>query len=220
MFLKKLMIGFFSMVFLLTACSGTKTEFSWSNENFKGKIENIYIIGIAKNDFNRMYFENTFYQKLKNEGVKSIPSSTSLPKDQATSKDVIVQKMTENNCDSVLLTRVTNQRTVATFTSGRSSYRYVPGPTYSGVRLYERPAYYNAWDNYYYAAYQVVVKPPTTTNIVKLTVESVLYDLKTEELIWSALMETDLEANVEDMIRKFVDEAVKDLKQVGLISQQ
>jgi len=44
-----------------------------------------------------------------------------------------------------------------------------------------------------------------------------LYDLRTEELIWSAQMETDLESNVEDMMKKFVEQAVGELKMKGFI---
>ncbi len=121
------------------------------------------------------------------------------------------------NADSVLLTRVIDQRTKATFTSGGRGYQYVPGPSFREAQVYERLPYYNNWSSYYSSGYQVVTQAPTVTKLVVLNVESVLYDLKTEELIWSARMETDLETNLEDMMKKFVDEAVKDLKAKGFI---
>jgi len=203
---------------LISACAETKTEVSWSDKDFKGKIKNVYIIGIAKNDFNRTYFEDVFYNKLKSEGLRSIPSSTDLPQNQETSKDIIIQKMEANGCDSVLLTRVTNKHTEATFTSDQSSMQYVPGPYYGGVRFYDRPTYYDTWDRYYSASYRAVLEPPTTTNITVITVESVLYDLQTEKLIWSAKMDAkEIEANIEEIIQKFVNEAARDLKETGLI---
>jgi hypothetical protein len=59
---------------------------------------------------------------------------------------------------------------------------------------------------------------------VVLTVESALYDLQTGELIWSAQLEspqmkTNFEKieDIEEMMEKFVDEAIKDLKGKGLI---
>jgi hypothetical protein len=58
---------------------------------------------------------------------------------------------------------------------------------------------------------------PSVTSFVALTVESVLYDLRSEELIWSAQLETDLEGNIEKMIQKYVDEVAKDLKKKGFI---
>jgi hypothetical protein len=172
------LLGFLLAGLLLTACSGTTVKSSSSSHDFKGKIKNVYIIGIAKNDYNRMLFENTFYSRLASEGIKAIPSSTDLPKNEEADRGIIIQKMRTNDCDSVLVTKVVDQRTQATFASDPSIYHL-------------------NWDSYY--------------------VESALFDLKTEEMIWSAHMETDLEKNLEAMMEKFVDEAVNDLKEKGLI---
>lgn len=59
--------------------------------------------------------------------------------------------------------------------------------------------------------------PPASADIVTLTLESVLYDLQTEDLIWSAQLEMYLEKNFENMMRVFVDEVARDLKGKGLI---
>ena len=59
--------------------------------------------------------------------------------------------------------------------------------------------------------------PSTTTDFVILTIESVLYDLKTEEMIWSAQLETVVEGSIEKMVQDFVNTVSKDLKGKGLI---
>jgi hypothetical protein len=48
-------------------------------------------------------------------------------------------------------------------------------------------------------------------------VETVLYDLKSEKLIWMGRMEIDLEKNLNSMMKKSIDEAVKELKAQGFI---
>jgi hypothetical protein len=203
---------------LVTACAGTKVNDSWSSQDYKGKIKNVYIIGIAKNELNRMIFENTFIRRLSVEGVKATPSFPDLPKDREADRETIIRNMKLNGADSVLLTRVTDQRTTASFTSGGRGYSYAPGPALTGgSQTYERRPSADSWNNYYSRGYSVVLQAPTTTNLVVMTVESVLYDLRTEELIWSARMETDLESNLEDMIKKFVTQAVKELKGKGFI---
>ena len=204
------LLGLFLAGLLMTACSGTKVVESWSSPDLKGQIENVYIIGISKSDFNRMHFENTFYNKLRSESLKSIPSSTDLPKNQETDRETIIQKMKINNCDSVLLTRVVGQRTKAAFASSTGSFRYVstkvPGYSkYKDVRD-------DSWSSYYTTGYQSVYQAPTNTELIVLTIESVLYDLQTEELIWWAQMETEFEGDFENMVQKYVDEAIKDLK--------
>jgi len=54
--------------------------------------------------------------------------------------------------------------------------------------------------------------PTITTERVILTVESVMYDLKTEQLIWSAQFETAVEGSIDKMVEKYVQEVAKDLK--------
>ena len=54
--------------------------------------------------------------------------------------------------------------------------------------------------------------PTTTTERVILTVESVMYDLRTEQLIWSAQFEFAVEGSIDKMIEKYVQEVAKGLK--------
>ena len=208
--------------FIFISCSGTKVSDSWTSQTYKGKIQNVYIIGIAKNDLNRMMFENTFIRRLTEEGVKSMPSYPDLPKGMEAEKDSIIRMMNRNKSDSVLLTRVTGQETKASFTSGSGSatrYQFVQGGGYSGAQANERLGlpYYINWHSYYNAGYRAVPVQRSVTKLVVLTIESVLYDLQTEELIWSARMETGLESDLEGMMKKFVDQAVKELKAKGFI---
>jgi hypothetical protein len=48
-------------------------------------------------------------------------------------------------------------------------------------------------------------------------VESVLYDLKSEEMIWAAQLETVLEGNIEEMMQDYAEIVTKDLKEKKLI---
>jgi hypothetical protein len=218
MIVSKQLIGFVLAGLLATACSGTKISGSWLSQDYKGQVKNVYIIGIAKNVHNQMVFENTLASRLDNEGVKVVSSYTDIPVNQEADRNMIIKRMTENDCDSVLLTRLIGQKTTSTVTSKRwGAYSYSPGPYYGGRGDYSRPKYYNNWNSYYSSSYSVVRVQPTVTNFVTLTVESVLYDLKTEELIWSARLETDLEENIEEMIQKYVNEVAKDLKVKGLL---
>ena len=207
---------------LTTACSGTKMGDSWSSQNYKGQIKNVYIIGIAKSELNRMVFEDTFESRLTSEGVKALSSYKDLPANQEADQDTVMQRMRANNCDSVLMTKVISQRTENITTAPSRSYRYSysPGPYYGGEGPRGQAIRGNSWNDYYLSqsGYGTLSSsPPSTFSNVILTVESVLYDLQTEELIWSARLETTVEGNMESMMQRFVDEVIRDLKGKGLI---
>jgi len=195
---------------LMTGCSGTKANYSWSSPNYTGKINKVYVVGISQKDLNRMIFENNFENRLTSEGVKAIASYKDLLSSVAPEKEALIRRMKANDCDSILLTRVLSQQKKA-ISSGQGSYRYSQG----GPGSYNTRHYKN-WDSYYNYG-KVEYSSPASIDIVTVTLESVLYDLKTEELIWSAQLETKFVKDIEKAVRLFVDQVTKDLREKGLI---
>jgi hypothetical protein len=211
-FLGLVLVGSF-----LWACSSTSMSGSWSSADYKGQVKNVYVIGLSKKETNRRIFEDTFSRQLANNGVTGISSYKDLPSTEGTNNDLIRERMISNGADSVLLTRLIDQRTETVTNPGRVS-GYSSGPYYGGRRgSAGRPRHYNSWGSYSNRSYDVTYQPATTTEFVVLTVESVLYDLKTEQMIWSAQLETVVEGNLEEMIQGFVESVTKDMKDQGLI---
>ncbi len=208
--------------FLLASCSSVKVVDSWANQEYAGKTKSIYIMGVFIDDWHQMLFENTFKIRLEREGIESTPSHYDFSKTLEDDQENIIQKMRANGCDSVLLTRVVDQRTKASFTTGSVLYSYAPGPTYKTPQIDDRylsnsTTYYRNWRDYERKGYQTTPKFSTSTNFVVLTLEFVLYDPQTEEVIWSARMEADLESDRVEMMQDIANKAVKNLKVRGLI---
>jgi len=139
-----------------------------------------------------------------------------IAKSESVNKEIISKNMVERGCDSVLLTRLVGQRKETVTTPAHVS-GYSSGPYYGGPGVYARPVHYSRWGHYYGHAHDIVYEPTTSTEIVILTVESVMYDLKTEQLIWSAQFETEVEGSIDEMMQDYVKEVTKDLKKKGLI---
>jgi hypothetical protein len=215
------LLGLLLTGLMVTACSGgTKMDSSWSSDSHKSPIKKVYIIGVAKSELNRMIFEDTFENRLTNKGVEAFSSYKDLlPINQVVDREDIIQRMRNNNCDSILLTRLVRKRTKASISGGQGTYTNTPGSYSSGVTYHKRPrdSYYSSWGKYYSYSSRSIYVPPASLDRVILTVESVLYDLQTEELIWSAQLETALEGNIENMMQKFVGEVIKDLTAKGFI---
>ena len=201
---------------MLAACSSSYITGSWASPEFKGQIKNAYIVGIAKKEVNRRIFEDTFSRELSNHGVRGISSYKDLAEGQKMDDEIIKQKMKANGADSVIITQLVNQRTESVTSPGRVS-GYSSGPYYGGRGYYDRPNYYRNWGSYYNRRVDITYEPPTTTEFLILTVESVLYDLKTGEMIWSGQLETVVESSIEKMMQDYVQAVAKDLKGKGLI---
>jgi len=205
------LMGLALLGLLTTACSSTTVKNSWVKPGYSDKIENVYLIGIAKEEDYRRIFEETFKRRLSGQGVRAVTSHNDLPKDQQNSRENIIKAMSANSCDSVLLTKLVRKRTEAgTKGQGINVVKTTPVP------LYYDP-WYNSWGSYYNQGYSVVNIQPTTPGTTTLIIESVLYDLKTGERIWAAQLETVEEIDPIKMIRDYVEAVTRNLEGKGLI---
>ncbi len=207
----KHLLGLALTGFLLTACSSTTVKESWVKPGYSNKVEDVYLIGIAKEEDYRRLFEEALKRQLSGQGVRSVASHNDLPKNQESNRDNIIKAMTVNGCDAVLLTKMVRKRKEAGTTgSGLQVVQVAPVP------LYVAP-WYSDWGAYYNQSYSVIDIQPTTPGTVTLTIESVLYDLKTGERVWSAQLETVKERDIKQMIQDYVDAVTRNLKEKGLI---
>lgn len=204
-------IGLVITVILVSACSSTTMSGSWADPDFTKQVENVYIIGMTEKDTTRRIFEDTFGRLLASKGVKTVSSYTDLPNSTSPDREAIIERMTAEGCDSVLLTKLVDTRTETVTSPGHVS-GYNSRPYYGG-----RGGAYNNWGSYYGRRSDVVYTPPTSTDFVILTIESVLYDLETEEMIWSGQLETVVEGNLEKMVQDFANIVSKDLTEKGII---
>jgi len=209
-------IGLLLVALFFAACSSTTMSGSWSDPAFTKKIKTVYIIGISKDETRRRIFEDSFGRQLASQGIKTVSSYKDLPNNQEADREAIIQRMTEEGCDSVIITQLIDTRKETVTSPGRVS-GYSSGPNYRNRGGYGGGGYYNNWNSYYRRRTDIVYEPPTSTEFVIATVESVMYDLKTEEMIWSAQLETIIEGNFEKMVQDFATTVSKDLKGKGII---
>jgi len=206
---------------LLTSCSSTRVVDSWSDQSHQGGFKNIFIIGFVNESWDRMLYENTFAARLTEEKIDSKPSHLYALRYDEVERETILENIRSSGCDSVLLTRVVGQRTKANFTTkGRSG-------------LYSQKAFNGKETDYSLFPYDSLriqskssgVRPVPNLSpggekgksFVVLTVESLLYDPKTEKLIWSTRIETPLRSNRQELMNKLAEKTIETLKRDGFI---
>ena len=208
--------GLVAFALLIAGCSTTSVSGSWKNPDFAGKVKDIYIIGIAKQETNRRIFEDQFSSQLTKYGVTGISSYRDLPASEEINKETIADKVKTNGADSVLLSRIIGQETKEVVNPGTITY-VGPGPGYYGRRGYSPGPYYRNYGDYYTYSRQYAYSPATVTKYKVVSVEANLYDAETSELIWSAQLETVLDDNLEKLIADFVKVVTENLSSKGLI---
>lgn len=169
---------FLTVVFLLCAC-GTSVKMigSWADDSMAGyTVDNVLVIGIAREDISRNLWENTFVELLGKKNIKA-QASNIVTGGQVIepSREAIMAAVKKAGAETLLITRVAGSRTDTETLPGRVNYE--PAPYYTGMH------------NYYGHAFRAVYSPPVNVSKTTVRLESNIYDVASEKLIWTAQSE-------------------------------
>jgi len=183
---------------LPASCATTKMTDTWRDDAYRGTIGKVVVIGIFKEPDTRKIFEDEFADRLKARGVDATASRRIITDAELPDKDVVIGKIRKFGADTVLVTRVMDMETVK---------NYVPGQAYA------IPTYYS----YYGAYYSYSYRPGYTETEGFAYLETNLYGLGDEKLIWSGRSKTKLSATRYELIQAFVKTMLDGLSEARLI---
>jgi hypothetical protein len=157
---------------LLGACSSTVLRDSWRDPQWSaGPLRSVLVIGVARSPAHRRIFEDGFTRALRAEGTGASASYPLLPEEGAIPNERIKQGVATAGADAVLITRVLRiQRNV----------QVTPG--------YVAPGYAGGFYGWYTGTWVTV--PPTIDQYEVLTIESTLWDMRSERAVWSGTSES------------------------------
>ena len=197
-----------SAVVVLASCAAsTQLMHSWADPAAAGhQFKKIVVVGATPQSATRRTYEDAFTQELAARGVQAIPSYQLVGEGQV-DKDAASQKIRDAGCDGILVTRLVDKSTEQT---------YYP-PTYSAVAA---PApYYGGWYGYYNMGYTYMSSPGYVTTDQVYKIESNLYDINGDKLVWSGLTETTLSSDTapSSEILAFIDVLTYDMEKHKVI---
>ena len=172
--------------FVFTSCATTTLTAVWRGESYAGPVKKMAVIGGSKKPVIRNLFEDECVRELRARGTDAVASYTVLSIDQLAEKETVQSKIRELGADAVLMTRLVDMKSVQT---------YMPG------QVYVMPNYYYGWSGYHG---NVFATPGYTFQDEYAFLETNVYDVKTEQLIWSARSETWMSDGDQEMIKSFI----------------
>ena len=197
-------------VLTLMGCATTRVNQVWKDEAFNGKrLDNVLVIGIMKNQTARMTFESEFVRHLKDNKITAMESFRALEIDALDGDEArvaIVQKIKELGINAVLMTRVVGMRRVE---------EIIPGMNITAG--YGLPfGSYGAWGAYAGVGISFPGPSNPTTQAYShedkfLVLETQLFDVKSEKLVWAARSETRITGAPQSEIKPYVSVVAKAL---------
>jgi hypothetical protein len=201
----------------LTACSKTTTSFSQSyrNPGYEETVfKNVLVIAIAQDQDGRQAFEDALVSAVANEGGSAEASIGVLPHEEQLTEDQLHAAIDAGGFDGVLLSRLM---------SVDKDSEYTPPKKYNNPRTRYYPASpgwgygYGGFYGFYGTTFAEVHEPGYFETSTTLTLETNLYSVATNELVWTGRSETIDPDSVEDARASVTEAVAKKLKAERLI---
>jgi len=191
----------FIAALVLNSCASTTLTSVWKDENYRvGNIKKVLIIGFSEKPAVRRFFEDEFKRQMTPLGIGAISSYTVIPYEKLSDKEFLAAQAKDLRADAVLITRLVDKKTVQSYLSPETTYY-----TYTGPRDYPY------WPAYCVNCYEIVTRPGYTIENEIVSLETNLYETRTDKLIWSALSDTFAESGKDEYIKSFIRVILKRL---------
>jgi len=175
------------------SCQSTRLIHTWEPKGFAGApYERLMIVGLIANPAARSQYENDFVDKLANYRILAIASINVVPKLENIDHETVESWLTEFRLDGVIVTRLTTVK---------PARHYVPPQVSLG-------GWYGAWA----AESQVISREG------KFYLEADLFDARTEELLYSAALQTKIKkGDRTKTIHAVIDRLAADMQKRGYL---
>lgn len=190
------------------ATGGTKLIQVWKDPMYGSVLDNVLVIGVAKTDTRRRVFETEMSRVFRENGVRATPSFQLVPETDKIDKESIKAAIQGKGFEAVLVTRLL---------SIDEKVEYVEGRTY--VVDHWGSSYHHSYYPYYSRSFEIVHEPGYTIETTIVRLETNVYDVASESLVWAAVSETFNPDAMNEVSRTFGLEVLRDLVNQGLVRE-
>ena len=205
-YLKHHKVFFLLTLLVLSSCSASRLLSTWQSKNIEQfTTESILIIGIAKDETKRRIYEDTFSDSFQATGVKAVPSYTVSKQPISPKENILRDIVAKSGCDSVLITHIVG----ATEKEFYQRHTMIVGTnSVSNYGLY----------GYYPFIYNSVYSGGSYVSTTRVILETSLYDVQTEQRIWSARSESIDPVMTKKYYQELIDLFISDLQRNQIVT--
>lgn len=204
-------------VLFIAACSKTKLSQTWSDPSGTTTYNDIMVVAISDSEQLRRAYETYFADHLSDRGMESIASYKVIShkadmqlneKDRSSFREIIEAAIINSDVDAVLITHLVSIEEQDVYRSEPAyaiGYGAAYGPTYYTTSYYSNVYGYHGYVTTY------VSQPGYFDHESTYTLETNLYDVKTEELVWTTRSRTFAPESMDESIKEITGVIIDDL---------
>jgi hypothetical protein len=189
------------------ACSTTTFESTWrSPEAQPLRLEGQKVVGmfLSKSPARRRRAEDAMAREISARGAQGVPAYTVLSDEEVKDQEIARAKLEKLGFGGAVVMRVVGRET---------QYSYEP------AAVWARPHYRHFWAGYWRWGWDSVYEPAylQVDKIVK--VETLVYSLVQDQLVWAGVSRTVDPSHIEDFIAELAQAVTKQLEKDGLFKR-
>jgi len=210
-----LLLAVIAITVIFAACVSAKEPTGvWVNkEKVQGKsFKSLFIIVMTADIEVRVKLESDLAALATSRGLKAVKSVDAMPVDLANprtpTKEEIIAKVKESGCDGVFMSALLKKEEGIRYTPGSETYSALPYYTFVG-------SYWGFYTNYY----TTVSTAAYFTNDKTYFMLTNLYDVATDEMMWSAQSEIFSPSSLSSFSRSYMSTLMKQLEKEKLLKK-
>jgi hypothetical protein len=200
---------FLSLLLLSEYASSTKMKSSWKNPSAKAsslQFQKVLVVAVIRQDFTRKIAEDKAVDIIHSGGTEAVPSYTIFTEEELENKEEAKLKIADMGFDGAIVMRSAGSKDAIKYDSDSDETEGVWYP------------YYQFWD-VYSAAWGAVYNVTSNTEL-QVFIETMLYSLKENKLIWAGITETKNPKNPAKVVAEIAAETTKHLQKQGLLPKK
>ena len=185
---------------LLSACASTSLTDSWKDPGTTGPVsfDRMVVVFMSGNESVRRIAEDALVARIG--PGRAVASYTMITQEEARDTENAAAKLRAANFDGAVVMRVISRD---------QQLSYSPGMTY--------PTYYGGFWGYYGYGWPTVYQTGYLQSDTVVTVETNVYSVTDDKLLWSGISETFNPSDVAKAVNDVADAASRELRRQGLL---
>jgi hypothetical protein len=186
-----------ALAWLVAGCASTTLQSSWRDPaHTADPFKRIFVLALSTRDLTaRRVLEDVVVAKLAASGVQAVPAWQSLPNEGPVAEGALTAAVTASRADGMLMVRLLGVDTQTTIWPPMG-----PGPRFGWY------GFYSGWYAY-----------PQVTQTQTAVVETTLFDVRSQRIVWSATSETLNPSSVQKDAPGFADVILAALRKDGFL---
>jgi hypothetical protein len=202
-FIQKLTLG--AVALGLSACVASTTFTStWKAPDAQSVSpvgKTVAALFVTREEGKRRAAEDILAADLTARGAHGVASYTLVPNEQRGDVEAVKAKLKQAGVQGVVVMRVVGKD---------QQINYTPG--------YVAPAYYGAFGGYWGYGWGAVYEPGYLTTDTYISVETLIYSLIQDKLLWAGTSRTSNPSNLDKLIQEIADAAAKEMIKQGFLA--